>query len=154
MFESNESKAKSNRALVSVTLTGGEVMTVSVRLPLTSKLNDAVNGAEPFLDVLEGDGRQSFIAKHSIRRIELIDVPKINQMNQLRRNSDRTVFDPYTVLGVERSAGQPDIRQAYLQMVRKYHPDRFATFELPKEMTEYAAAMLVRVNLAHEHLGG
>ena len=37
-------------------------------------------------------------------------------------------------------------------MVRKYHPDRFAALDLPKEMTEYAAAMLVRINLAYEQL--
>jgi DnaJ-domain-containing protein 1 len=153
MFESNDSKAKSNRALISVTMADGGNSTVSVRLPLSSKLNDALNNADRFLDVIEADGRQAFLAKHSIRRVELIDVPKINQMNLQRRTSDRTVFDPYDALGLQQGANPAAIKQAYHQMVRTYHPDRFATFELPKEMTEYAAAMLVRINLAYEQIG-
>lgn len=153
MFESNESKAKSNRALVVLSLADGTAMTLSVRLPLSSKLNDALNGGDQFLDVMDADGRQSFIAKHTIRRVELIDVPKVNQMNLQRRNSDRAPFDPYEALGVARGASQADIKQAYHQMVRRYHPDRFSTFDLPKEMTEYAAAMLVRINLAYEQIG-
>jgi sRNA-binding regulator protein Hfq len=153
MFESNESKAKSNRALVAVTLKDGTTTTLSIRLPLTSKLSDALNNADAFLDVLEADGRQSFVAKHAIQRVELVDVPKVDQLSLQRRRSDNTMFDPFAVLGVHRGASQDEIKQAYYQMVRKYHPDRFATMDLPKEMIEYTAAMLVRINLANEQIG-
>ena len=151
MFESKDSK--SNRALISVTLVDDTTMTISVRLPLSSKLNDAVNNADTFLDVIDQNGRQAFLAKHAIRRVDLIDVPKIDQLKLQRRGSDRNNFDPYAVLGVERGANAEAIRQAYHAMARKYHPDRFAALDLPKEMTEYAAAMLVRINLAHEQIG-
>ena len=154
MFESNESKAKSNRALVVLTLDDGSTATVSVRLSLSSKLSDTINNHEQFLDIQDADGKQTFLAKRCIRSIELLDVPKINQLNLQRRSSDRSQFDPYGALGVARGASPTDIRQAYHLMVRKYHPDRFATFDLPKEMVDYAAAMLVRVNLAYEQIGG
>ena len=150
MFESKDSR--SNRALISVTLVDDTAVTVSVRLPLSSKLNDAVNNADTFLDVIDQNGRQAFLAKHAIRRVDLIDVPKINQLKLQRRGSDRSNFDPYAVLVAERSANAEAIRQAYRAMARKYHPDRFAALDLPKEMTEYAAAMLVRINLAYEQL--
>ena len=61
MFESKDSK--SNRALISVTLVDETTVTVSVRLPLSSKLNDAVNNADTFLDVIDQNGRQAFLAK-------------------------------------------------------------------------------------------
>ena len=150
MFESKDSK--SNQALISVILVDDTTMTVSVRLPLSSKLSDAVNNADTFLDVIDQNGRQAFLAKHAIRRVDLIDVPKINQLKLQRRDSDRSNFDPYSALGVERSANSEAIKQAYHVMVRKYHPDRFVALDLPKEMTEYAAAMLVRINLAYEQL--
>jgi hypothetical protein len=37
-------------------------------------------------------------------------------------------------------------------MARLYHPDRIASYELPKEIKDYARAMLVRINLAFEQL--
>ena len=45
----------------------------------------------------------------SIRRLEV----KTNLMN-----------DPYKVLGVSRDASDDEIKQAYRNLVRKYHPDK------------------------------
>ena len=32
--------------------------------------------------------------------------------------------DPYRVLGIERSASDDEVKKAYRQMARKYHPDK------------------------------
>jgi DnaJ domain len=147
------SKTNAVRALVAVTLADGRTETVSVRLPLTSKLNDALNNADSFLDVVNGAGKQHFVAKSSIVSVELIEVPKASQMNLQRRAGDRERFDPHEVLGIPADAGADAIRQAYHVMVKAYHPDRFSAIDLPKEMKDYAAAMLVRINLAYEQIG-
>jgi len=152
MFSNAENKI--SRALIAITLNDGSTATVSVKLPLSGKLAEAVNNADHFLDVMDADNRQAFISKHAIRRVDLIDVPKINQLNQQRRNTDKNHFDPYDVLGVERGAGPEAIKTAYHQAAKRYHPDRVATLDLPKEMLDYAAAMLVRINLAYEQIGG
>jgi hypothetical protein len=147
--------AKSNpvRALVAVTLKDGTVESLSVKLPLSSKLHDALNNADLFLDVTDAEGKQTFLAKSDIRRVELIEVPRANQINLRRRASDNSAFDPYAVLGVTRGTDAVAIRQAYHAMAKKYHPDRFLNLDLPKEMADYAAAMLVRINLAFEQIG-
>jgi DnaJ-domain-containing protein 1 len=152
MFDS----AKSNnvRALVALTLADGTSEHVSVKLPLSSKLADALNNADRYLDAIDGEGKQFFVAKSAVKRVDLVEVPRASQMNPRRRASDRAHFDPHDVLGVAKGCDADAIRQAYHAMARKYHPDRFAGLDLPKEMRDYAEAMLVRINLAYEQLGG
>ena len=147
------SKTNAVRALVTLTFTDGTTDAVSVRLPLTSKLHDALNNADTFLDVINAAGKQYFVAKALIASVELIEVPKASQLNMHRRSADRDRFDPYEVLGVAREAEPDAIRQAYHVKVKAYHPDRFSSLDLPREMKDYAAAMLVRINLAFEQVG-
>lgn len=151
MFDSQSTKT-GNRALVSLTMADGTAQTVNMRLPLSGKLADALNNSDLFLDVLGNDGDQFFLAKADVRKVKLVDVPKANQLNMQRRNSDRSQFDPFQILKIEKGADGPSVKQAYHAMVRLYHPDRYANMELPEEMKSYAAAMLVRVNLAYEQL--
>lgn len=141
------------RALVKLALADGRSETVSLKMPLSSKLQDALNGPDQFLDVTDVAGRQAFLAKAEIRRAELVEVPQADQITLRRRATDRDGFDPYQVLGVDREADARAIHEAYHAKVRTYHPDRFAAIELPREMKDYAEAMLVRINLAYEQIG-
>lgn len=147
-------KSQSARALVAVTFVDGRTETLSVRLPLTAKLHDALNNGDTFLDVTNSAEKQYFLAKSQIARVELVEVPKASHMNLQRRATDRDRFNPYQVLGVADDAGPEAIRQGYLAMIKAYHPDRFSSIDLPKEMRDYTAAMVVRINLAYEQIGG
>ena len=132
----------------------GSVETFSVRLPLSNKINDALNSPDQFLDVLGAAGDQVFIAKADVKQVRLVDVPKANQLNLNRRSSDRAAFDPYGVLKIKKDSSIEEIKQAYHALTRIYHPDRVSSLELPPEMVEYARAMQVRINLAYEQIGG
>ena len=78
--------------------------------------------------------------------------PPKAELNLNRRGSDRAAFNPWAVLGVSKDATADDIRSAYRSLVKMYHPDRMANFDLPQEMKDYAAAMLARINIAHDQL--
>jgi hypothetical protein len=150
MFETAKQTA---RTLIALTYTDGRKETVSVRLGLTAKLADALNGGDAFLDVINAADRQYFVAKTSILRVELVDVPKTSQMNMQRRAGDRDRFDPWEILGIPEGTPAEAIRSAYHAKIKAYHPDRLAGIDLPKEMKDYAAAMVVRINLAYEQIG-
>jgi curved DNA-binding protein CbpA len=42
------------------------------------------------------------------------------------------------------------VREAYLKLAKLYHPDRYATADLPKEVRDYLAVMVRRINAAHD----
>ncbi len=138
-----------NRAQVLLTLTDNSVITASVRLSLSNRLGDTLNNPEPFLDALTSSGQQIFIAKSSIRSVRSANAPKSDQLDDMRLAG----FDPYAVLKVARGASVEEIKHAYYQMARLYHPDRLASYELPEEVNDYVRAMLVRINLAFEQIG-
>lgn len=56
--------------------------------------------------------------------------------------------NPYKVLGVNENATQEEIRTAYLQLVKKYHPDRYTDPDLKAVANE----KLVEINEAYEFL--
>ena len=153
MFDNSSKSGTVNRALVALSLSGGTVINVSVKLPLSNKIADALNNADQFLDIITMDGDQMFISKAEVKQARLVDVPKASQLNFYRRASDRATFDPYTVLKVAKDASADEIRDAYHRLTKLYHPDRLATFDLPPEMQDYARVMQVRINLAYEQIG-
>ena len=147
------SSAPAQRSMAKLTLTDGKSLIVSVKLPLSGKLTDAFNSAETFIDIITGDGAQQVINKSIIARAETIDPPKAG-LNQQRRAADKSGFNPYAVLGIEKTTTPEDIRAAYVALVKIYHPDRFASLDIPQEMKNYAAAMQARINMAYQQLGG
>lgn len=54
--------------------------------------------------------------------------------------------DPYTVLGVSRDASDDDIKKAYRDLARKYHPDNYQDTNL----SELAAEKMKEINEAYD----
>ncbi len=147
MFE----KSGPQRTLVILTLSDGSKVMASLKLAMSGKLADVLNSAERYLDVLGPEGEQFFLSKDRVQQVAAANPPKA-ELNLNRRGSDRAAFNPWAVLGVSKDATADDIRSAYRSLVKMYHPDRLANFDLPQEMKDYAAAMLARINIAHDQL--
>jgi hypothetical protein len=146
----NIKNAERVRRVVVVTLRDGEVVKGSLSMWTGHKLADVLNGPEEFLDLQTHEGEAFLLAKGVVAKIKEIETEKAGQLQQKVR--EVALLDPFAVLGLERGASKDEIKQAYHDLVRTYHPDRFATLSLPKEMHDYASAMLTRINLAYEQL--
>jgi DnaJ like chaperone protein len=60
--------------------------------------------------------------------------------------------DPYAVLGVAADADHPEVRRAYMDLVRRHHPDRLSGAGLPAEFVAQAEARLAAVNVAYRQI--
>ncbi|TBR36814.1 MULTISPECIES: co-chaperone DjlA [Dyella] len=58
--------------------------------------------------------------------------------------------DPYTVLGIDRSADDRAIKRAYRKLISEHHPDRLG--DLPEEMRKRAEARASEINAAYERI--
>ena len=56
--------------------------------------------------------------------------------------------DPYKVLGVSPKADDEEIRRAYHELARKYHPDRYTNSDL----ADLASEKMKEVNAAYEEI--
>ena len=57
--------------------------------------------------------------------------------------------DPYKVLGVDPSASDEEIKKAYRDLARKYHPDRYTS---NPDMAELANEKMKEVNTAYDEI--
>ncbi len=57
--------------------------------------------------------------------------------------------DPYEVLGVSRNASKEEIRKAYRELVKKYHPDKFRS---NPDMLRLAEEKMREINEAYNYL--
>jgi DnaJ domain len=150
MFASSDGDR--TRIAVTLTLASGAAMTGHVFAGMSGKLKDVVNHADRYLEFETREGTIIFILKDDIRAANAFDLPRPDQLE--RRLKDVTIFDPWRVLGVERTAGPAEIRTAYWARAKQYHPDKFVDTDAPKEVFDFMNAMFTRIHAAYKELLG
>lgn len=60
--------------------------------------------------------------------------------------------DPYTVLGVARTASTEEIKSVWRELVRQHHPDTLMAKGLPKEYVELATHKMAAINAAYDRI--
>jgi hypothetical protein len=151
MFEKNRaSNASSAGTAIAarLILNSGEVLDGSVISHCTGRFQEVLNSSAAFVEFQNHQGQTRYFNKSAIVSLDPVNIPATDQL--ARRNPNSPVFDPYQVLGVRSDMPMTDIRTAYHELARAYHPDRFLTANLPTEVMQYLESMAQRVNLAWE----
>jgi tetratricopeptide (TPR) repeat protein len=65
--------------------------------------------------------------------------------------SKRSGLDDYDLLGIDRSADDEDVRRAYLELSKRFHPHRFARHR-SEEVTRLATDLYVQIQAAYGRL--
>ncbi|MGI9465425.1 MAG: J domain-containing protein [Aestuariivirgaceae bacterium] len=148
MFSSQQNGQKG--FAISLKLSSGETLMGELVAGMSGKLADTLNKSDPFVELLQGDGTSVLIAKSAIAQIAPVQVPRTDQLT--KRLAKDGLPDPYTVLGISKSAGGLDIQSAYHALARRYHPDHFSGREMPPEVLQYVSAMFQRITTAYNSL--
>jgi hypothetical protein len=119
-------------------------------VPQGRSVGDALNGPGAFIEFAPYGEDSRFLAKAQLASVRPVGVPPVPNLQA--RLADVAGFDPHRVLGVSVGASREEVRQAYFALAKAYHPDRYATAELPGEVRDYLAAMARRINAAHAAL--
>lgn len=116
-------------------------------------LLDALNGTSMFVEFTPyGQERVHCLSKAQVLTVAAIDIPRPGLLFDRRGAIDAD--DPHHILGVAPGATWHTVREAYLQLAKAYHPDRFAGLTLPSEVTEYLEVKVRSVNAAYAILEG
>jgi DnaJ domain len=152
MFERNriDNVPEATAVPVEITLADGGIAKGKLLAPLGKTVADALNGNGGFVEFEPYGGERSYLAKAQLTSVKLIGLPKAPNLNVRLRDADG--FDPYAVLCVADGAGRDEVRHAYFGLAKAYHPDRYATAELPEEVRDYLSAMARRINAAYAAL--
>jgi DnaJ like chaperone protein len=94
--------------------------------------------------------------EHRDPRFKTHDQKRSSSQKQSDQNGpyagDTGPWDPYRMLGVDRSASADEIKHAYRELANKYHPDKLA--HLGDEFKELAEKRFKEIQRAYQELTG
>lgn len=151
MFERNPVDNKAETLIaVEVTMADGSKVSGRAVLAPGKGVHKLLEGGDSFIYVDGFDGDGAFLPKAEIKGLKVIQPARPN--NTALNIPDARHFDPHRVLGLEKGASFEEIRDAYHRLTKIYHPDRYASVELPREVKAYIDAMAKNVNAAFRAL--
>jgi hypothetical protein len=151
MFERNKIDAVEQQGIaVEMTTDTGDTLGGKVLVARGKALSAVLNSTDTFVDFEPWGGERVLIAKATIRSIKPVQIARPESLASRAASAD--AFDPYTILGVKVGASLEEVKGAWHRLSMAYHPDRYASAELPSEVLDYLAAMVRRINAAYAAL--
>lgn len=152
MFERNkiDNAPEAITVPVDLSLVNGEQERGKLLVPMGKTAADVLNGPAMFIDFEPYQGDRRFIAKAQLASIRLVSVPRMPSLG--RPGNSNGDFDPHQILGISTESNWDEIRQAYVQLSKAYHPDRYSTAALPTDVKDYLETMSRRINAAYQAL--
>ena len=155
MFErtriDNMSQSRAVAIPAELTLDDKSVLKGDLMMPASRPVHEVLNGPGVFIEFRPYGKEPQLLSKSAIRGISFIKAQPAGRLSPAANEAEN--FDPYRTLGLQRGASHVEVHKAYVALAKTYHPDRFTGIDLPREMKDYAAAMVVRINLAYEQIG-
>ncbi len=151
MFERGNS-SREGPVEVEIALQDGARLNGKIVLPPGRTLPEVLNGGATFLEFQPVTGERMFIAKSALHSVTPSNVPPLPDL--WAGSTQGAGFDPNAILGIDKDATREQARSAYLKLAKLYHPDRYAAADLPREVRDYLAVMVRRINAAHDAVEG
>ncbi|MCG6201224.1 co-chaperone DjlA [Psychromonas antarctica] len=101
---------------------------------------------ETLYNIAEHLGFSSFELNRLLRMIA--GQHHFHQENQQEESED----DSYKILGIKNKASDKEVKRAYRKLMSQYHPDKFASKGLPKEMMQLTKEKTQYIQRAYETL--
>ena len=133
-----------------LTLADGETLIGHLLISSARAVAEVLNGESLFIEFVPLGAERRFVSKQALRSVRVVDGGACTALDARRPLNGE--FDPYAALALKPDAGWEDVRQAYLRLAKAYHPDRYASVDLPGEVREYLQQMSRRVNAAYTAL--
>lgn len=138
---------------VTLKLRSGESETGAILVPAHRTLREALNDDAPFVEMETEEGRNAFLLKTEIARIDPHGAGEPRAADRAGAEWSRfDAIDARLVLGVAANATDEEIHAAWRALAKAYHPDRLAALGLPDEILRHADRVLARINAAFQRL--
>jgi DnaJ-domain-containing protein 1 len=140
---------------VTLKLRSGESEAGAILVPAHRTLRETLNDDAPFIELETQSGRQSFVLKTEIARVDPQGAAEPRGAERAGLGEDATRFDANDariVLGVAANATDEEIHAAWRDLAKAYHPDRLTALGLPNEILRHADRVLARINAAFQRL--
>ena len=132
---------------VIVVSTDGVQLEGKLNCGLSGLIETVLNNDRQFIEIITEDGETTFLSKSHIVKL----LPKKSKTQTLPKLKvhDTIGGNWADILGVGFDATSQEVKQAYHELAKSYHPDLFS-IDMPLEVKQYAGTMLSRINIAYE----
>ena len=134
-------KVPKTAVLVEITLSDGSIMSGNLFMTNQSRLSDVLNDERKFLPVQTLEGKFVCLRKSVIQ--------KVSEHNPNPGPAPYMGNNPWQILGVKEGITVDELKQAYYQLARIYHPDRVKALGLGSNYEEMATKDMARINDAY-----
>lgn len=139
--------------LASQDTAGFEAYAASIARMLADEPDLKVNVLECLLLIACADGVLHPAEEAFLKTVGEIFGVSCERFRKIRARFVRDLSDPYHVLGVTPSATPQEIRTRYLELVRRFHPDRLIASGAQAAIVKAATVKLAAINAAYEMVG-
>ena len=135
---------------VILTLVDGESLKGAIAIQKNGRLGDLLNGSDRFVLFKTNSGEPVYLSQATIAAVQSNEKPSVRQLDKSLQNLEE--INPYLILKVKPGASKAELRNAYHELIKHYHPDQFANVKLPREVRTYLDAVIARLNAAYQEL--